>query len=142
MEAETNEEALWLTYLLERYGNPVTNPKDFYDRVVEDYMHWDQELFGEHFDFPVKMSKKDIIEAYCECQRDINGDNITRDMDDGRVLYGDEDFLSDFDDNDVYEGSAMEYLATLNDKGFKRWVEYDEDGEENDDSEEVDFIWV
>ncbi len=131
MEAELNEEALWLSYLIKKYGNPVTNPKDFYNRVVEDYEHWDQELSGEHFNFPVKMIKSDIINAYSECQHTINSDTISRKRGRHTYLYGGTGFIDRGEYTDIYEGSARDFLMSLNNNGFSRWV---------DEDEEVDFI--
>lgn len=50
--------------------------KELYDHVAQEYRKYDTELNGLFFDVPVQMPKYEILRAYQQLQKDINGDDV------------------------------------------------------------------
>lgn len=93
------------------------------DTVENDYLNFCNETeFNSLFvDYQVYMSKRDIIAAYAKIQEHINGDTVFRFNKDG--IYDRKNpkvyepgFIKDGEFEDYYEGSAKNFLESLNDK--------------------------
>ena len=99
----------------------ITSPDEMIDKVFEEYRKYDSELCSLHFNFDVKMKKSDILEAYAEIQRRINGDDVVR-IENGKEA--DELIPDDPVYDEIYSGNLMEYLESFNgNKEFVRIVE-------------------
>ena len=113
----------------------INTAKELIDYVINEYMKYDVELNSEHFNVSVSMKKRDILNAYIELQRRINGDVIFyADPETGLKV----DCLNTIwfsirkeilDLNSTYSGNCKDFLESLNGL-FGRFVE----------GEEIDFI--
>jgi hypothetical protein len=107
----------------------IITKENLYERVTADYRHNSTELNGLYFDFPVRMTKKDILEIYAKLQWAINGDNVIR-VENGKECDTLVPNTPEFEE--VYEGNCEEFLESLNkDNRFRRY-----NGEER-----VDFVF-
>ena len=106
----------------------ITSQKEMTDHVLTEYRNESVELNSLFFDFEIKMKKADILEAYKELQRIINGDNVIR-LVDGKEA---DEFIKEGSYTDLYEGNCKDFLESFNDMGeFARFT----------DDEELDFIF-
>lgn len=109
---------------MERNMKIIKNSQELYEHVMSEYKKYDVELNSLFFDFPVHMSKSDILATYEHLQHDINGDYVTRlknpkqeTLDNEYVIiYGDsEEPLTDEYD-EVYDGNCKDFLESFNDR--------------------------
>ena len=56
----------------------IKTSQELYEHVMSEYKKYDTELNSLFFDFPVHMSKSDILVTYEHLQHDINGDCIIK----------------------------------------------------------------
>lgn len=56
----------------------IKTSQELYEHVMSEYKKYDTELNSLFFDFPVHMSKSDILVTYEHLQHDINGDYVVR----------------------------------------------------------------
>ena len=98
-----------------------TNTADIKEKIYTEYRNHNVALNSAFFNFPVKATKKDLIEIYAEIQKIINGDNVIR----LKNLFIDaEDFIKgekaklipDGDYKDIYDGNYKDFLENFNDK--------------------------
>lgn len=62
-------------------------------KILEDYRSGDIELSRAHFDIPVCMPEKDLLQLYADIMRSVNGDKVVRINDaqrSGDMLIGEE----------------------------------------------------
>lgn len=101
--------------------NIITTKEELCKKVTDDYCSYSTELNGLFFDFPVKMEKGEILEAYAELMDCINGDD---------VVYPAGPHLKE-----IYKGNCKDFLEGLNGaEGYHRYCY-------GDLSEELDFVW-
>lgn len=89
----------------------MLNKNEFINKVLMDYKTLDEELSSMYFDFYVRMKQKDIIEGYCELQKQINGDIIIRN--ENNIPYGNDGFIKDGEYEEVFEGYADHFLIAI-----------------------------
>ncbi len=107
----------------------ITSSKEMVDHVLDEYRKDDAELSSLFFDFGVKMKKADILSAYAELQRIINGDSVIR-LEDGKEA---DEFMPNGMYTEIYEGNCMAFLEGFNDSNaFARFL---------DDNTRLDFIF-
>ena len=99
--------------------------KELYDAVVEDYRNSDTEfnsMFFAHY-VSENLTEADILSAYIELQRDINGDQVVyadpesviiEDDGEDRIITADVLEFRREDYNKVYKGSIKEFLEGFN----------------------------
>ena len=88
----------------------ITSRIDMLNKVIEDYRKEDTELCSLFFDFPVKMTKAEILETYAELQEIINGDIVVR-IEGGQEQ---EELIPAGKFNERYEGNCKEFLESFN----------------------------
>lgn len=113
------------------------------DKVVADYRKYDTELSGEFFDFQVRATEADILEAYAYLQEMINGDYVTR-LSDIKISYDTDsdiyvatghecELVSPEQRSAVYEGNCKAFLESFNgcdremETGLCRFIDGDEE---------------
>ena len=109
----------------------VKTPEELYDMVLEDYRNHDVMLNSLHFDFLVRMPKRDILNTYAEIQNNVNGDYVTR-IENGTERDQLVPDTPEFDE--IYYGNCKDFLESFNkDARFHRFCEGNTDIE-------IDFI--
>lgn len=124
----------------------ITSKKDLIKYIYSDYQKYAVELNSLHFDVNVKMSERDILEAYAEIQHNVNGDFVCRLENPSKNCIEDniaDEFIpntslySKYDE--IYEGNCKDFLESFCGKeyetGFARLCD-DEEG----NVELLDFI--
>ncbi len=99
----------------------ITSTDELYEHVLSEYMKGDTELNRMFFDFEVQMSVSDILIAYAELQKDINGDDVLR-LENGKRA---KKLIPDADREryeTVYSGNCMKFLCSYN--GSEEFVRY------------------
>ena len=109
----------------------VKTPEALYDKVLEEYRNHDVMLNSLHFDFLVRMPKRDILNTYATIQDDVNGDLIVR-IENGTRKDPLVPDTPEFDE--IYDGNCKDFLESFNkDARFHRFCEGNTDIE-------IDFI--
>ncbi len=95
----------------------ITEKGDLVRKVEDAYVNDSVELNSSFFDFDVDMPKQDILEAYAEIQKKINGD-----------------IVSYPEQSDNYIGNCKDFLTCLNDFPFDcdRYERFAKNGEKLD----------
>lgn len=102
----------------------ITGGEELVCRVIDKYHREDVELSSQFFDVHVRMPKKEILKAYAKCQEIINGDEVVR-VEDGVIQ--DELVPEEEQFDQVYDGSCMEFLESLNGQTrFRRYMDENE----------------
>lgn len=108
----------------------IKTSQELYEHVMSEYKKYDTELNSLFFDFPVHMSKSDILVTYEHLQHDINGDYIVKlknpkqkilDNED-IIIYGDseESLAAEYDE--VYDGNCKDFLESFNDRELETGI--------------------
>lgn len=120
----------------------ITSGKELEDYILKEYSKYDVELSSLFFDVEVCMKESEILKAYANIQRIINGDSVIRYKDittdnEGNIVGGDEaeDFIPEEKYDSVYDGNCKDFLESFNGKELETgFCRYDEDNL-------LSFIW-
>lgn len=125
---------------MEKKSGVITSYDALISYVVSEYQQYATELNALFFDIPVKMKKSEILEAYAEIQRIINGDQVVRlehIETNGNTVGGEiaDNLIADGTYEEIYDGNCKDFLKSFNGReqetGFCRY----------DENELLDFIW-
>lgn len=119
----------------------ITTGKELVEYVVDEYYKNTVELNSMFFDVEVEMKECEILSAYAEIQRVVNGDSVVRLTDiclaGDRVLSGnvEDNLIPDGEYQGIYKGNCCDFLMQFNghekDTGLCRYC----------DGEKLDFIY-
>lgn len=145
--AKGSEHLQVLTDLLTEICPICCTKAEIVDKVLTDYRKYDTELSGEFFNFQVRATEADILEAYAYLQEMINGDYVTRLSDikisydsdsDTHVATGHEcELVTPEQRVTVYEGNCKAFLESFNghdremETGLCRFIDGDDVNEED-----------
>ena len=99
--------------------------KELYNYVTDEYRKYDTELNGLFFDVPVQMPEYEILQAYRELQKDINGDDVVFLKDETEFVLHDGEtrvfgtvmpIVEGCGFDDIYTGNCREFLESFNGK--------------------------
>ena len=98
-------------------GKYITSISAFVNRVMNDYLKDDTELCDVFFNFDVDMDEGNILLAYAEAQRRLNGDKLVHIDDNGKEVEL-EDVVRAGKYPDHYKGNCAEFLKKVNSGGY------------------------
>ena len=132
----------------------LTTVDELENYIYDEYRKYDTELNGLFFDVNVKMKEKDIIIAYANIQKNINGDDVIRllepeikhENDGDNYIWGiDADLIPENEYENMYEGNCKDFLESFNDKELDTGICRIMDCEEREDGKiggiKLDFVW-
>lgn len=132
----------------------ITTANELENYIYDEYRKYDTELNGLFFDVQVKMVKKDILTAYANIQKNINGDDVLRllepeleDIGEERPnIWGtDTDLIPEGEYEEIYEGNCKDFLESFNDKELETGICRIMDCEEREDGKtggvKLDFVF-
>ena len=101
-----------LPYFLEALYGLHTNKEHLIRSICSEYRMYDVELSSSFFNVFVSMPKKDILNAYAEIQRHINGDVVCR-VENGQALTS-EPLVRNGEFEDAFTGNCKDFLESFN----------------------------